>query len=105
MTPGKNVIAGVVVTGDDCSTVLLIPGKNLSQVSLSRAKLFSSVDTSDKFIAGVIVTGDNCSVVSTTPVINLSLVSTTLPITESPSQRSIAWVVDTGDKFVYRRYR
>ncbi len=79
MTPGKNDIAGVVVTGDDCSPVLLIPGKNLSQVSL-----FSSVDTSDKFIAGVIVTGVNCSVVSTTPVINLSPVSTTLPITESP---------------------
>ncbi len=37
MTLGENVIAGVVVTGDDCSPVSLIPAKTLSQVSLSPA--------------------------------------------------------------------
>ncbi len=59
---GKNVIAGVVVTGNFCSLMSLIPAKNLS--------------------FGVVVTGDHFSAVSLTPVINLSPVSTTPPIKE-----------------------
>jgi hypothetical protein len=61
---GNKFIASAVVTGDNCSLMLLIPAK--------------------KIIIGVVVTGDHFSAVSTTPVINLSLVSTTPPIKENP---------------------
>ncbi len=121
MTPGKNVIAGVVVTSDNCSTVSLILSINLLPVFLSPAiivhqccwyqqkiyhrchnqrSLFTSVV--DKFIAGVIVTDNDCAAVSTTPVINLLPVSTILPITGFLWQRLIAGDVDAGDKFVSR---
>jgi hypothetical protein len=68
---GKNFIAGVVVIGDNCSLVTLIPVKKLSSVLLSpaiivhrqkiyhrcrclRRSFFSGVnDTGEKFIADI----------------------------------------------------
>ncbi len=72
-------IAGVVVTGDNCSSVSLSPATKLSPVSLSPAAKLLPVSLS------LVI---NCSPVSTTPV-----------ITEIPWQRLIASVNDTGSKF------
>jgi hypothetical protein len=83
-TPGKNVIGGVVVSGNNCSPVSLIPVKIYQRCHCHRRSLFTGVvDTGEKCIIGVVVTGDPFSAVSTTPVINLSSVSTTPPIKEN----------------------
>ncbi len=76
---GNKFIAGVVVTGDNCSTVSLSPATKLSPVSLSPATKLLPVSLS--------------------PVINCSPVSTTPTITENLWQRLIAGVEDTGNKF------
>jgi len=79
LVTGNKFIAGVVVTGDNCSPVSLSPATKLSPVSLSPATKLLPVSLS--------------------PVINCSPVSTTPAITENPWQRLIAGVNDTGNKF------
>jgi hypothetical protein len=54
---GNKFIASVVVTGDNCSLVSLIPGKIYHRRSL----FIVVVDAADKFIAGDNDTSDNCS--------------------------------------------
>ena len=92
-TPGKNVIAGVVVTGDNCLPVSLITAKNLSAVSLAiivhrccwyrrkiyhwcrchrRSSFTGVIDIGNKFIASAVVTGDHRSPVSLILAIHLS---------------------------------
>jgi hypothetical protein len=64
LVTGNKFIAGVAVTGDNCSPVSLSPVTKLSPVSLSSATKFLPVSLS--------------------PVTNCSPVSTTPPITENP---------------------
>ncbi len=83
LVSGNTFIAGVIVTGDNCSPVSLSPATKLSPVSLSPATKLLPVSLSP---------------VSLSPVINCSPVSTTPAITENPWQRLIAGVNDTGNK-------
>ena len=91
-TPGKYFITGVVVTGDNCSPVTLIPAKNLSPVLLSpaiivhrcrwyRRKIYHRCHCHQRY------TGDKFIAVS-------------LPIKKNPWRRLIAGVNDTADKSV-----
>ena len=61
LVTGNKFIAGVVVTGDNSSLVLLSPATKLSPVSLSPAtKLFAGVVvTGDKLFTGINDTGDH----------------------------------------------
>ncbi len=79
LVTGNKFIAGVVVTGDNCSPVSLSPATKLLLVSLSPATKLLPVSLS--------------------PVINCSPVSMTPAITENPWQRLIAGVNDTGNTF------
>ncbi len=79
LVTGNKFIAGVVVTGDNCSPVSLSRATKLSPVSLSLVTKLLPVLLS--------------------PVINCSPVSTTPAITENLWQRLIAGVNDTGNKF------
>jgi hypothetical protein len=78
LVTGNKFITGVIVTSDNCSSVLLSPAINLSAVSTTPANnpchgfsvMACGADIGDKFLTGDNNTGDKFSPVTTTPVNN-----------------------------------
>jgi hypothetical protein len=96
---GNKFIASALVTGKNCSLVLLILRKSYHRCLCHRRSFFSGVnDTSDKFIAGINDTADQRqSVTKIIAGVNDTADKFVIGVVDTAEQ-FIAGVVDTADK-------